>query len=147
MNVSVSFKLAKLLNERNYDKFSNSGYTESGEIYLHQGGQEPVKNGQQYYEGINYTGNEFYCAAPTIGEVDTWLFEKYDIDVSAYGKLPYIVFPDSEFGEGELQWHFEYKVIQNRDGQKCEIYEPQSWFDTKKEAYETGIEYALKNLI
>lgn len=90
---------------------------------------------------------DFKSSYPTISDVVMWLYEKHDIDVSAYGKLPYIVFPDSEYGEGELQWHFEYRVIQNIDGQKCKVIEPKTWYDTKTEAYEAAIEYALKNLI
>ena len=68
-------------------------------------------------------------------------------DGEDYGKLPYMVFSDSEYGEGELKCHFEYRIIHNKDGQKCDVYEPKDWFDTKQEAYSSAIDYVLNNLI
>jgi len=92
-------------------------------------------------------GNSDYYTAPEQWVVVEWLFDEHDIDVSVNGKLHYNIYPDSEYGEGELQWHFEYKIIQNKDGQKCEVIEPKTWFDTKQEAYSSAINYILNNLI
>jgi len=77
--------------------------------------------------------------------VVNWIFENFDVDISIYGRLPYLQYSDSEYGEGELKWHFEYRIIKNKDGQKCEVVEPKDWFETKEEATIAAIEFLIEN--
>ena len=132
MNTPVSFESAKLLKEKGFDKYCHSGYTEKGDVYLHQGGQEPVKNGQGYYEGRSYTGGEFYCSAPTIAEVVMWLYKKHGIwtvvNVNIMGS-----------------WYFEHFDLKEK--RNAEFKPTDTHYDSPTEAYEAGIEYTLKNLL
>lgn len=128
----VTFEQAKWLKEIGFDEICNTYYSRGG-IFDMDYLPRPIPK------------DLFY--APEQHEVVEWLFNEHDIDVSVYGKLPYIVFPDSEYGEGELQWHFEYRIIQNKDGQKCEVIEPKTWFESKQEAYSAAFDYILKELI
>lgn len=127
----VTFEQAKLLKEKGFDikckKYYNGSLLQTSKGSI-------LKDCYKNY-------------APEQWQVVEWLFDKHGIDVSVYGKLPYIVFPDSEFGEGELQWHFEYRIIQNKDGQKCEVIEPKDWFNSKQQAYSAAFDYCLKELI
>jgi hypothetical protein len=139
MTTPVKFELAKLLKEKGFDKYCTSGYTESGDVYLHQGGQEPVKNGHGYYEGRNYNGGEFYCSAPTIAEVVMWLYEKHGIWISV---------------SITIQKEYYYQCIDitgKKDSTKnnypSRICKPGNYYNSPTEAYEAAIEYTLNNLI
>lgn len=132
----VTFEQAKLLKEKGFDLVCTMRYNELRELAATKLGMHGNPN--------NYSGS---YSAPEQWQVVEWLFDKHDIDVSVYGKLPYVIFPDSEYGEGELQWHFEYRIIQNKDGQKCEVIEPKEWFDSKQQAYLAAFDYIFKELI
>ena len=143
MTTLISFNLAKLLKEQEFDKYCNSGYTETGDKYLHQGGQELVCNGQSYYEGRSYIGGKFYCAAPTIAEVIMWLYEKHNIWI------------EISLTDNSRHLYFDYTITtsNNRD------YNDEECFDSAKriydkdkhgsptKAYEAAIEYCLTKLI
>lgn len=133
MTAPVIFPLAKLLNSIGFDKYCSSGYTETGDKYLHQGGQEPVRNGQSYYEGRDYIGGEFYCSAPTIAEVVMWLYEKHEIWITVWTAY-------------NNSYKFSYGVVYRKNI----VVFHETNFDEKdspREAYEAAIEYCLTKLI
>jgi hypothetical protein len=78
----ATFEQAKKLKEIGFDSYTNIGYSESGKKYYHQGGQEPVKNGQNYYEGRDYQGEPFLCSAPEQWQIVEWLRINHKIWVS-----------------------------------------------------------------
>lgn len=71
MTTTVSFKLAKLLKEKGFDKRCNGCYDEKG-IYGFT-----VMSIKQYY--TNSKEDTWNFAAPTISEVVMWLYEKHGI--------------------------------------------------------------------
>ena len=128
MIAPVSFPLAKSLSSIGFDKYCSSGYTKRGDRYFHQSGH--VRNGQSYYNGRYYTGGEFYCSAPTIADVVTWLYEKHEYWCYTYtnGKI----------------WH---PCIQHKFADTAVLSGKIGEFNSPKEAYEAAIEYTLNNLI
>jgi hypothetical protein len=148
----VSFEIAKWLKEKGFKEGVNHFYSQSGKLFARklESGNEPINfEPDDFYENFNsivcyeagYNKYEQVFSAPEQYQVVEWLFEEHDIDVTVCGKLPYIVYPESEYGEGELQWHFEYRIIKNKDGQKCEVVEPKEWFENKKDAYLSAFNY------
>ena len=152
MTALVSFPLAKLLNSMGFDKYCSSGYTETGDKYLHQSGQEPVRNGQSYYEGKSYIGGEFYYPAPTIAEVCMWLYEKHGILIA----VNRVVIGSDEWDYGYIISYLpkEYEFEKRRSKHLVEIQSFKegvgsyhgAWY-TPTEAYEAAIKYTLNNLI
>lgn len=132
MNKEVTFPIATLLKEKNFPYYCKSGYTEKGVVYLHQGGQELVRNGEEYYEGRNYEGDDFYCSAPTIADVVMWLYEKYDIWISV----------EPPFPRRNVLWEYYIQSAEDRS-----LMHQNSGYDSPTEAYEAAIEYVLNNLI
>ena len=132
LNKPVGFPTAKLLKEKEFDKYCTSGYTESGDVYLHQGGQEPVKNGHGYHEGRNYNGGEFYCSAPTIADVVMWIYEKHGIWIEV------------RFFQAYKLFYFELSNVNNLKGMTSK---GENHFKSPTEAYEAGIEHTLNHII
>lgn len=132
MITPISFELAKLLREKGFDRYCRSGYTEKGDVYLHQGGQEFVKNGHGYYEGSNYNGGEFYCSAPTVAQIIMWLYEKYGIWIYSFRVKNY----------EEVKWYYTIETTED-----ILLYSPMLTFNNPIEALEAGIEYVLTTLI
>lgn len=132
LNKVVNFFIAKLLKEKGFDKYCNSGYTETGGVYLHQGGQEPIKNGHGYYEGRNYNGGEFYCSAPTIAEVVCWIYNKYQIWIQVSVEM---------YEDGN---NFLWQAINLRNPiMSSGLYGDNGEYSNPTEAYEAAIEYIL----
>ena len=143
MNTPVSFPVAKLLKEKGFDKYCHSGYTEKGNIYLHQGGQLPVKNGRGYYEGRSYNGGEFYCSAPTIADVVMWLYEKHGVWIYAECDVNGNFYPKIYFSKEENWLNLELRSKMNEGNRVICRKE----YKSPTEAYEAAITYTLNTLI
>lgn len=78
----VSFDVAKLAMNKGFKEYTSSGYAVNGDIYLHQGGQESVITGGNYYEGRNYKGNKFLCSRPTQSLLQKWLRDSKNIHIN-----------------------------------------------------------------
>jgi hypothetical protein len=164
----ATFEQAKLLKEKEFNSHVTHYYFEDGEFKEHSlkgtngyYGEEYEFNLSEFNENWNdkwltkKSGNRcFGCSkdrgyfetysAPEQWQVVEWLLNKYSIDVSVYGELPYLFHPGDENGDGELQWHFEYRIIQKKNSQKCEVVEPKNWFNSKQEAYSAAFDYIIE---
>jgi hypothetical protein len=139
----ATFEQAKKLKEIGFDSYTNIGYSESGKKYYHQGGQEPVKNGQNYYEGRDYQGEPFLCSAPEQWEVVEWLRINHGIHVEVscdvYGELWFVklevcskeVWDDLDKRHKILTAHRKFN----------------NEHKSKQEAYSAAFDYILNNLI
>ena len=146
MTEPVSFKLAKLIKEKGFDKETLSYYFEDGEFkqnqirdtYGYYGEEYTVeysellenwndkgltkKSGDRCF-GCNKSGGYFETfSAPTIAEVVMWLYKKHGFWINVY-----------QNSEGSL--NFE---VDSYGG---------FLYKSPKEAYETAIEYTLNKLI
>ena len=132
MNTPVSFPIAKLLEEKGFDKVTNKSYRISinPERPLPT---EPIADEITYFPNVK----ESY-SAPTIAEVVMWLYEKHGIWIQPF---PYDTITAAkewtatilslEWGE-DKEVHYEHKI---------------GSLNSPTEAYEAAIEYTLKNLI
>jgi hypothetical protein len=126
---------AKKLKEIGFDSYTNIGYSESGKKYYHQGGQEPVKNGQNYYEGRDYQGEPFLCSAPEQWQIVEWLRINHGIWVSIHLSSKY---------NGENC--FKYTIVKGEIVGIRFISEANN-FKSPQEAYSAAFDYILNNLI
>ena len=153
MTTPVNFELAKLLKEksfniptRNYyehaltskkDKETNDykgafGW-KKGETNLHSG--YFINRGK---DSDFSNKNWFMCSAPTISEVVMWLYEKHgiwvNVNVTRYGKFwcNIIVKESCKDLKNPFTWEFTNQLND---------------FNSPTEAYQSAIEYVLKNLI
>lgn len=118
MNTPITFELAKLLKQKNFNK-------PTLEAYVYRG----IEHTEFSYKG-RLTKDKLLCdiAAPTIAEVIMWLYEKHKIWISV--KQGY-----------KWEWFIEtissHPELKHNDGLE----------DTPTEAYKEAIEYTLTNLI
>jgi len=134
----VTFEQAKLLKEKGFNEYTSIGYSTSGEKYFHQGGQEPVKNNQKYYEGRSYEGAPFLCSAPEQYLIVEWLRLVKGIHVLL----------DHIYYDG---FHYGCKIVES-NGNVSEIWREGidtdiDGCDTPQEAYSAALDYILKELI
>lgn len=131
MNTTLDFELSLLLKEKGYDEWTTT---------WHQRGEGVVGCVEGRRDYYNRKG-EVYTSAPTIAEVCMWLYEKHGIWIyvgcrGLEGQEEKTVFiPNGRFVPAKTKNGFEIDPI---------LYGPKN---TPKEAYESGIEYTLKNLI
>lgn len=120
MNNRIKFPLAKLLKEQGFDQRSTDyGYK---------------INGEESHDYILDMLNGVGIASPTIAEVVMWLYEKHGIWISPQ---PFIRLNES------VVWL--YDIFKNN--YIIEQLSPSNGFNSPAEAYESGIEYVLNNLI
>lgn len=120
MNINVSFELAKLLKEKGFNK---RGYLQ--DVWLgnrYEGKHPKVKE-------IPVFGLGSTSVLPTISDVVMWLYEKHGVWIS--------VQPISMH-----KWKFYLYTNSITSVQNISLVEANS----PTEAYETAIEYSLKNL-
>lgn len=121
MNTPVSFELAKLLKEKEFD--------EPTKVW-HQRGNGIVGCVEGQRDFFNRKG-DVYTSAPTIAEVVMWLYEKHRIwtvvNVNIMGS-----------------WYFEHFDLKEK--RNAEFKPTDTHYDSPTEAYEAAIEYTLKNL-
>jgi len=89
MNTPVSFELAKLLKEKEFDENCSDYYTQTGnlnsdgwgDIIYEQGfgSGEPDRMLRFNYSDFNKNQKETCFLCPTIAEVVMWLYEKHEI--------------------------------------------------------------------
>ena len=114
MNTPVSFELAKLLKEKGFIERAEKRYgTKSGILY-----NDAV---------INDLEDDVFTAAPTIADVVMWLYEKYNIWISA---------------DPEIDTNTWFHTITH--GKSITAF---GSYSTLTEAYEKGIEHILNEMI
>ena len=123
MNTPVSFPLAKLLKEKEFDKpvhsfyvIDESEYGEIGETIIDPNDNYPVLDDNSLFDTL--------ASAPTIADVVIWLYEKYGVWISVH-----------EYGN-VFSWGIQKFDLGSVDN-----------FNSPKEAYQNAIEYTLNNLI
>src|SRR5574343_935867 len=121
MNTVISFEVAKLLKEKEFDEVTDL-------IYMTNHTSEVL------FENINglkhLDGNNPFVSAPTIAEVVMWLYEKHGIWI------------DVVLSRNEKQFTFMIQSL-SFDANKF----LNEYFNSPTEAYEAAIEYTLNNLI
>lgn len=131
----VSFSLAKLLKEKEYNEKPN--YIKSITDYV-KGYCFDVEDKDSTLEIIEFQFEDNvrsnYYLMPTISEVIDWIYENYGIWIDV------IIFNDSKF------IYSVWKVIPNKRMTQLNESEDVE-FNTPSEAYEKAIEYTLKELI
>ena len=138
-----SFEVSKLLKEKGLCIHNTTGYDVKGNVYLHQGGQEPVCNGQKYYEGRNYIEEEFLCSRPTHSLAIKWIRENFGI----YIKIDWFIKEDNS-----IDWDFSIqKVGPNIDkkgnSEYLKYYDEEIGYNSPEEAIEAALKYVLKTLV
>jgi hypothetical protein len=123
MNTPVSFKLAKLLKEKEFD--------EPTKVW-HQRGNGIVGCVEGQRDFFNRKG-DVYTSAPTIAEVVMWLYEKHEIWIGVI----------CDVGNDLL---FTFKIYSTKIGEERCIVNG-NMYESPTEAYEAAIEYTLKNLL
>jgi hypothetical protein len=141
MNTPVSFEIAKLLKEKEFNENCSDYYTQTGnlnsdgwgDIIYEQGfgSGEPDRMLRFNYSDFNKNQKETCFLCPTIAEVVMWLYEKHGFWCYVYtnGKLWYPCIQYSSLGD--------MAVLSSKIG----------LFNSPTEAYEAVIKYTLKNLI
>lgn len=129
MNTLVSFQLAKLLKEREFDKRAEKRYgTKSGILY-----NDAV---------INDLEDDVFTAAPTIAEVVMWLYEKHEIWIWSTPQIDL---------KGEFYWKwYVIKLSNMRPKSATSIIKHPMFRDmnsTPEKAYEAAIEFILEKKI
>lgn len=148
MNKPVSYKLAKLLKEKGFDKpllncyFGDVFYPNYSVVNQYD---ERYMEDEGYFRLIPYNENDKgldletinfndwgsnYYSAPTIADVAMWLYEKHGIWISVFND-------DVNFFWMGIVLNTKERL---RDGNARE-------FNSPTEAYEAAIEYTLNNLI
>jgi len=135
MNTPVSFELAKLLKEKEFD--------EPTKVW-HQRGNGIVGCVEGQRDFFNRKG-DVYTSAPTIAEVVMWLYEKYNIWIS--------VSPVFEFNDGREDYltirgyQYYITVITDNKYNQEKTHADRGNKNSPTEAYEAAIKYTLKNLL
>ena len=128
----VSFKIAKLLKEKDFKEKCNATYNlETGEF----------KTEKTYQIWTTKLGK--YISAPTLQMAMKWLREKYNYQIIVtpeYGDVEYM---PGQWQEEFLGW--KYTIIPF-NGNKS-IMHPSVYSITTESAYESAIKYCLENLI
>ena len=153
MDTPVSFNLAKLLKEKEFDKQCLNFYTKPNskmfgidEHYRNY----PIKNVSKklYTVGVHAVLNiENIYFAPTTAEVVAWLYEKHGIwivsdavgDKNIYPKWNYKIV-DLTNPNSNIDWELNQLTVSYEEIIK-------NSYDSPTEAYETAIEYCLTKLI
>jgi hypothetical protein len=140
MNTPVSFEIAKLLKEKEFNENCSDYYTQTGnlnsdgwgDIIYEQGfgSGEPDRMLRFNYSDFNKNQKETCFLCPTIAEVVMWLYEKHEYWCYVYtnGKI----------------WH---PCIQHKFGDMAVLSGKIGESNSPTEAYEAAIEYTLNNLI
>lgn len=126
MNTPVSFELAKLLKEKEFD--------EPTKVW-HQRGNGIVGCVEGQRDFFNRKG-DVYTSAPTIAEVVMWLYEKHGIWIRVT-PIPY--------SDNLTHWRWEH-MSTNYFTRNLKWKKEQDYM-SPTEAYEAAIEYTLNNLI
>ncbi len=125
LSKEVSFELAELLKEKGFAELCSHCYHD----FLKEG--EDIKKPllreftQRKFQNSNITKHK---AAPTIGEVLDWIFEKYNI----------WLWVEQEDTTNKFEWLCRYE-----DKGACKDYDDK-FYTTPLEAYEEAIKYVLK---
>ena len=134
MNKPITFELAKLLKEKDFNlKVVN--YYNYEKLSLISDKDRRI-GGLVNYNPINWNAvKEHYTSAPTIAEVVMWCFKKHEIWIHAmmtFKKFtPYI----------QCDWNYRQEAITDV------LVFMQKRFNSPTEAYLAAIEYTLKNII
>lgn len=131
MNTPITFEIAKLLKEKEYDKVCYRAFL--FKIYqpsnIYEENIEQIKNAENFSDS-HY--EKYY--KPTIAEVLMWLYEKHGIWI--------IAVPTS--GE-KGKWHYHRFDLKNSNNDSEPELVPR--FSTPTEAYLSAIKYTLKQII
>jgi hypothetical protein len=90
------------------------------------------------------------CSAPLYQQAFRWFRDHFDMSSDIISKLPFYNNFDCEgnIEDGELKWEYNYRIIHNKDGYKCEVYESNVLNNfTHYEEYEEAELECLKKLI
>lgn len=138
MNTPVSFEIAKLLKDKEFDENCYRTYNHLGTIspfpLLENMGGEPILNPLDY-KWKNSLIHPSVITAPTIAEVVMWLYEKRGIWIG--------VQPTSVVGKFQFRIYYNNKGVMNQDWNNTMSIE----YNSPTEAYSAAIEYCLTNLI
>jgi len=135
MNTPVSFELAKLLKEKEFDENCSDYYTQTGnlnsdgwgDIIYEQGFGFPDRMLRFNCSDFNKNQKETCFLCPTIAEVVMWVYEKHEIWIGVEASDDFTMFC--------------FRV------RKKEVSRLSFDYNSPTEAYEAGIEYTLNNLI
>ena len=170
MNTVVSFEIAKLLKEKDWNKPTLNFYFEDGEskenvfkdiVGMDYGSEFTTefselienwngkwltkKNGDRCFGCSKSQGYFETFSAPTIADVVMWLYEKHSIWINPIPRLSSWIFTIQEI-----------KTSNNSSLIDIDFYESNDYLKSKgvpiimkspTEAYEAAIEYTLKNLV
>ena len=129
MNTNISFENAKLLKEKGFDNESVHYYNEKGEMLF-----------DTYFPSLQPTKPDIYYDNPTIADVCMWLYEKHNLFVTTYW-----------FTMGANEYAFKIVNVYEEEQIKDSFFGAGASYTggwhTPTEAYESAIEYTLKELL
>jgi hypothetical protein len=150
MNTPLSFEIAKLIKEKGFDNKCIYYF-----VYTHYGNHIPIDKRDldtpiystplqiNNWNSSSLSGEgTVYIAAPTIAEVVCWIYDNYQIWITAH----------PEYCNGSLKWIFNFQFLNDNErtwGEQERAYKIffEDTYKSKEEAYEVCIKYVLNNLI
>jgi len=138
MTTSVSFEIAKLLKEREFNEPSSVIVTNKNKHHLVSGTEHTLLNGMVFTTAKNKGLPDHICSAPTIAEAVMWFYEKHSLWILA---LPTIT------------GCFAYKIVDVQLNPEKPIERPPyndisaNDYNLPTEAYEAAIKYCLEKII
>ncbi len=148
MNTTITFEIAKLLKEKDYDipscrlyyKFEDDKPTDDFRLRSNIN----IGTGYSINSGIIDKNNNLRYYAPNISEVLMWLYEEHDVWIS--------LIPDPSSGHRLPMRTFSVNLFKYRNGLNIQtetLREDKNilYFNSPTEAYLKAITYVLNNLL
>ena len=143
-DTGITFETAKLAKEKGFDiptiqYYTIKGYCTESEGYMTERYAESNwNNGMGSYPTRT---EEVSCSAPTQSLLSKWLREKYDIEINITRMPPEAI--KSSFNKGNKRIKKYNMWVWSLNGNP-RIENPSLFFDNYEEAYEIGLQEALK---
>jgi len=142
MNTPVSFEIAKLLKEKDFDERCNHGYWFNKK-------NPTLLNNATYANSQHqiYDGRRILALAPTIADVVMWLHEKHGIWISVFFVLQHKAW---DYSYTNINWTEEEnskELKQELDNIINNLFRPTVKKNSPTEAYLEAIKYTLTDLI
>jgi hypothetical protein len=142
----VTYEIALGLKELGFDE-PCFGYYVDGELRGINLGIKELGGKEPYYQRFGFhvisnldidNATKVIIAAPTFSQAFRWFREKYEL-------LNHLTTHLNPYGEdGALEESYGYRIMFNKDGWKCDVWEEPSFFDTYEEVELACIEKLIE---
>ena len=145
LSKEVSYPLAKLLKEKEFDERCSHYYINDFQNFKHDGKLYKTSlpnncDSENIFQFVKRNNQPHLCSVPTIGQVIDWIYEKHGIWISVYTMDNYFT------NDNDKKQIFDYSMKQMKLG-LIDIPKKFEEFDSPTEAYEEAIKHVLENNI